>query len=112
MFASRKAVFECKESVPVLTQRWLALMEKNDSDPLRAKLRGVVTEKGFDLTMYLGVRGYPVLCHGVFEPTEHGTRIRVQFLPAIRLGRMIFLAGACVALVVVVFLGWTIWGIG
>jgi hypothetical protein len=116
MFTSTKAVFECKESVALLVQRWHSLIvPKAAWDGLHfgpPKYRGVVSEQRFDLTMYLGRRGFPVICRGEFQPLTHGTRVRVQFSPAITLGRMIFLAGACVALAVLAFVVWISWGMG
>lgn len=115
MFTASEAVFECQEPVAALVQRWHRLMETTAWQRFLHgphQYQGVVSEQGFHLTLYPRAPGFPIVCRGRFEPSEQGTRIRVQFLPAITLGRMAVLAGACVALAVSAFVLWSFWEFG
>jgi hypothetical protein len=49
---------------------------------------------------------------GHFEPSEQGTRVHVEFHPAITFGRMVFLAAICIALAVVGTVAWIFFGTG
>ena len=116
MFTSSQAVFECKEPVTSLVQRWhLLIVPRDASGRLYSgapNYRGVISEHGFDLTLYPGRHGFPVVCRGEFQPLANGTQVFVQFLPAITLGRMMWLAGACIALAISAFVTWMFWEIG